>query len=62
METLLGRYPSLLPPFRPVLVQEAGEAVEDPFLSLDLTRALGREVVVYTWGGQVVRIESPHGG
>lgn len=62
VEALLGRYPSLLPPFRPVLVQEAGEAVEDPFLSLDLSRALGQEVVVYTWGGQVVRIESPHGG
>jgi len=59
---VLRRYPHLLPPFRPVLVQEAGEAVEDPFLSLDLSRALGQEVVAYTWQDQVVRIESSHGG
>ncbi|MCH1927254.1 hypothetical protein L6232_20830, partial [Shewanella sp. C31] len=62
VEAVLGRFPHLLPPFLPVLVQEAGEAVEDPFLSLDLSQALGQKVVVYTWEGQVVRIESGHGG
>ncbi len=61
-EAILERYPSLIPPFTPVLVQEAGEALEDPFLSLDLSRALGQEAVVYAWQGQVVRIESPYGG
>jgi len=62
VEAILERYPRLIPPFTPVLVQEAGEALEDPFLSLDLSRALGQEVVVYAWRGQVVRIESPYGG
>jgi len=40
----------------------AGEVAEDPFLSLDLSRALGREVVAYAWAGKLVRVESPHGG
>lgn len=65
VEAILERYPKLIPPFVPVLVQEVDpkEALqEDPFLSLDLSRALGREVVVYAAKGQVVRIESPHGG
>ncbi len=62
VEAILRRYPHLIPPFTPVLVQEAGGATEDPFLSLDLSRALGQEVVVYAWRGRVVRIESPHGG
>lgn len=63
MEAILERYPALLPPFTPVLVQEvAGEVAEDPFLSLDLSRALGREVVAYAWAGKLVRVESPHGG
>ena len=60
---ILERYPALLPPLTPVLVQEvAGEVAEDPFLSLDLSRALGREVVAYAWAGKLVRVESPHGG
>ena len=63
VEAILERYPALLPPFTPVLVQEvAGEVAEDPFLSLDLSRALGREVVAYDWAGKLVRVESPHGG
>ena len=63
VEAILERYPALLPPFTPVLVQEvAGEVAEDPFLSLDLSRALGREVVAYAWAGKLVRVESPHGG
>ncbi|BAW02044.1 hypothetical protein TTMY_1667 [Thermus thermophilus] len=63
VEAVLERYPALLPPFTPVLVQEvAGEVAEDPFLSLDLSRALGRGVVAYAWGGKLVRVESPHGG
>jgi len=65
VEAILERYPDLIPPFAPVLVQEVdpGEGLqEDPFLSLDLSRALGREVVVYAARGQVVRIESPYGG
>ena len=63
VEAVLGRYPARLPPFTPVLVQEvAGEVAEDPFLSLDLSRALGREVVAYAWAGKLVRVEAPHGG
>ena len=63
VEAILERCPALLPPFTPVLVQEvAGEVAEDPFLSLDLSRALGREVVAYAWAGKLVRVESPHGG
>lgn len=62
VEAILARHPALLPEPLPVLVQRAGGAVEDPFLSLDLSQALGREVVVYTWEGRVVRIESSHGG
>ena len=63
VEAILQRYPALLPPFTPVLGQEvAGEVAEDPFLSLDLSRALGREVVAYAWAGKLVRVESPHGG
>ncbi|AFH37975.1 hypothetical protein [Thermus thermophilus] len=63
VEAILERYPTLLPPFSPVLVQEvAGEVAEDPFLSLDLSRALGQEVVAYAWAGKLVRVESPHGG
>ncbi|MGC8905289.1 hypothetical protein [Thermus sp.] len=62
-EAILERYPALLPPFTPVLVQEvAGEVAEDPFLSLDLSRALGQRVVAYTWQDQVARIESSRGG
>lgn len=62
VEAILERYPHLIPPSTPVLVQEAEGALEDPFLSLDLSRALGQEAVVYAWQGQVVRIESPYGG
>lgn len=62
VEAVLQRHPLLIPPFAPVLVQEAEAATEDPFLSLDLSRALGQEAVVYAWQGQVVRIESPYGG
>jgi hypothetical protein len=59
---LQGATLSLIPPFTPVLVQEAEEASEDPFLSLDLSRALGREVVVFAHQGLLVRVESPYGG
>ncbi len=62
VESILERYPALLPPFTPVLVQEAGPPEEDPFLSLDLAQALGQEVVAYAWQGRLVRIEWPHGG
>jgi hypothetical protein len=62
VEAILERYPSLLSPPAPVLVQEAEIPTEDPFLSLDLTQALGEEVVAYAWRGLLVRIEWPHGG
>jgi hypothetical protein len=62
VEAILQRHPRLIPPFTPVLVQEAEEAAEDPFLSLDLSRALGREVVVFAHQGLLVRVESPYGG
>lgn len=62
VEAVLARYPDLLPPFVPVLVQEAGPPEEDPFLSLDLAKALGQEVVAYAWRGLLVRIEWSHGG
>ncbi|GLV49317.1 hypothetical protein TJA_24180 [Thermus sp. LT1-2-5] len=62
VEALLARYPALLPPFVPVLVQEAGAPEEDPFLSLDLAKALGQGVVAYAWRGLLVRIEWSHGG
>jgi hypothetical protein len=62
VEAILGRYPKLIPPFTPVLVQEAEEAAEDPFLSLDLSQALGREVAVFAHQGLLVRVESPYGG
>jgi hypothetical protein len=62
VEAILQRHPRLIPPFTPVLVQEAEEAAEDPFLSLDLSQALGREVVVFAHQGLLVRVESPYGG
>jgi hypothetical protein len=62
VEAILQRHPRLIPAFTPVLVQEVEEASEDPFLSLDLSRALGQEMVVYAQGDLVVRIESPYGG
>ncbi|WP_038048812.1 hypothetical protein [Thermus caliditerrae] len=62
VEAILDRYPALLPEAPQVLVQRAGEAAEDPFLSLDLSRSLGEDVVVYTWQEQVVRIGYRHGG
>lgn len=69
VEAILERYPALFPPALPVLVQEVatlplpeGGLLEDPFLSLDLSQALGQRVVAYTWGGLLLRIESQHGG
>lgn len=62
VEAILDRYPALLPEAPQILVQRAGEAMEDPFLSLDLSRSLGEDVVVYTWEEQVVRIGYRHGG
>lgn len=62
VEAVLARYPALLPVPVPLLLQRARGATEDPFLSLDLSRALGQEVVAYTWEGRLVRIESSHGG
>jgi hypothetical protein len=62
VEAVLQRHPRLIPPFTPVLVQEVEEAGEDPFLSLDLSQALGREVVVFAHQGLLVRVESPYGG
>ncbi|WP_460317209.1 hypothetical protein [Thermus oshimai] len=62
VEAVLDRYPELLPPFTPYLVQEAGEAVEDPFLSLDLLQALGEKVVAFAHRGLLVRVEWEHGG
>ncbi|WP_105317162.1 hypothetical protein [Thermus tenuipuniceus] len=68
-EAILERYPTLFPPSLPVLVQEVttlpppeGGLLEDPFLSLDLSQALGQGVVAYTWEGTLLRIESVHGG
>jgi hypothetical protein len=62
VEAVLDRYPELLPPFTPYLVQEAGEAVEDPFLSLELLQALGEKVVAFAHRGLLVRVEWEHGG
>lgn len=62
VEAILARSPDLLAQPAPVLVQRAGGAEEDPFLSLDLSRALGQPVVAYAWEGHLVRIESSHGG
>ncbi|MFN4070924.1 MAG: hypothetical protein ACK4HT_05095 [Thermus caldifontis] len=67
VEAILDRYPPLVPSSLPVLVQEVptlpppqGGLLEEPFLSLDLSRALGQRVVAYAWEGTLVRIESPH--
>ncbi|WP_337845452.1 hypothetical protein [Thermus sp.] len=62
VEAILERHPRLLPPFIPYLVQEAGEVGEDPFFSLELSKALGERVVVFAHRGVVVRIEWEHGG
>ncbi|WP_135257388.1 hypothetical protein [Thermus caldilimi] len=69
VEAILERYPALFPPALTVLVQEVttlppleGGLLEDPFLSLDLSQALGQRVVAYTWEGALLRIESVHGG
>ncbi|TBH15465.1 hypothetical protein [Thermus thermamylovorans] len=56
VEAILERRPALLPEALPLLVQRAGGAAEDPFLSLDLSRALGKAVVAYAWEGRVVRV------
>lgn len=62
VEAILERRPTLLPETLPLLVQRAGGAAEDPFLSLDISQALGKAVVAYTWEGRVVRIGWAHGG
>jgi hypothetical protein len=69
VEAILERYPALFPSALTVLVQEVttfppleGGLLEDPFLSLDLSQALGQRVVAYTWEGTLLRIESVHGG
>jgi len=71
VEAILERYPALLPPppALTVLVQEVttlpppeGGLLEDPFLSLDLSQALGQKVVAYTWEEALLRIESARGG
>ncbi len=61
LEALLAR-PHLLPPFRPCLVQEAGPPEEDPYLSLEISQALGREVVAYAHRGRLVHLEVADGG
>ncbi len=69
VEALLERYPTLFPPSLPVLVQEVptlpppeGGLLEDPFLSLDLSQALGQRVIAYTWEGVLLRVESSSAG